>query len=29
MMSTNSFPLAAFDIRPVTAEALLRRGDGT
>jgi len=27
MMSTNNLPLATFDMRPLTADALLRRGD--
>jgi hypothetical protein len=27
MMSTNSLPLANFDMRPPTADAPLRRGD--
>jgi hypothetical protein len=27
MMSTNSLPLANFDMRPLTADAPLRRGD--
>jgi hypothetical protein len=29
MISTNSLPLANFDIRPVTADARPRKGDAT